>query len=75
MKENKRNAASGKITTKQQKKSVTKRRNKRNAASEKKMLALITLASGIAQDFNEILATIMGSVSYTHLTLPTNREV
>ncbi|MFO7558128.1 MAG: ATP-binding protein [Desulfobacterales bacterium] len=75
MKENKRNAASGKITAKKQKKSVTKRRNKSNAASEKKMLALITLASGIAQDFNEILATIMGYVEMAMLDSPKNSSI
>jgi signal transduction histidine kinase len=75
MKENKNDAASGKTVRGKQKKSVLKRRNKSKEASGKRMLALITLASGVAQDFNEILATIMGYVEMALLDSPKKSSI
>jgi len=75
MKKNKKNAASGKTINGEQKKSAVKRRNKSKEANGKKILAMITLASGVAQDFNEILATIMGYVEMALLDSPKNSSI
>jgi len=75
MKEKQNDAASGKTIKKKQKRSMVKRRNKIKEMSEKRLTALITLASGVAQDFNEILAAIMGYVEMALLDSPKNSTI
>ncbi len=75
MKENKNDAASGNTINGEQKKSVVKKKDKRNVAGGKRTLALITLSSGVAQDFNEIFATIMGYVEMALLDSPKKSSI
>jgi len=68
-------AASGKTINKKQKRSAAKKRNKTKEMGEKRLTALITLASGVSQDFNEILATIMGYVEMALLDSTKNSSI